>query len=603
MGITNSFTEPFFTGGTVVSQVPAIYEVAVDGRGYFLDLESPYSQGLKHSSIPLIRQQADQADEPGETSLNPEDLWRRSVDTWHLGAGQTYLDASDSDRGRFRRSKGIDPWTQGQITLHQATDQKVTSTNDVQLLAVAGGYLYLLDGDTLQYTLDIDAASFTGVGGVFNNARSIASDGYNVWVVDDTDLYYTNRGTTTYTAWLPTPQPGSLVRYVKGMLFVVSGTTIYNPGAQDTNAVQVFDHPNRDWTWVDIAEGPNAVYLGGYAGDKSIIYRTAFNTTLSVLDVPTVAATLPDGEVVRSLQGYLGFVLVGTDKGLRFAVASSDGGLELGDLIRLTPVQCFEPQDRFVWFGWSNYDGDSTGLGRVDLRSLNGTQPAYASDLMATGQGATTSVVTFEDRRVFCVAGLGTFAQSASKVVSGTVDSGLIGFRLSSSKTALFLETQHRQGEGSYQAAISVDESTFVNVGTAAPTSQTEAGLETVSTGQLVGELFEIRFTLNRSPLDDTQAPVIGRSTLRADPQAPRRYKIQVPIMLAETVQGQSFDIAFERQQIKALAQSRRPVNYQEGITSYTVIVEDFEWVPYARTGPYNFDYSGTLNVTLKTLS
>src|SRR5690242_10959734 len=75
------------------------------------------TDGYQHESIPLIRQQADNSSRPGEQSLNPDDLWRRSAETWEAGGGQNYYDRSFSTDGMFRTSTGIDPSVKGQITL------------------------------------------------------------------------------------------------------------------------------------------------------------------------------------------------------------------------------------------------------------------------------------------------------------------------------------------------------------------------------------------------------------------------------------------------------------------------------------------------------
>jgi hypothetical protein len=609
MAITAPLTYPFFTGGAKSTDVPAIWDVALDGRGYLLDLES---NQFRHQSIPLIRQQADTSDTPGEQSLNPEDLWRRSIDSWHQGAGQTYYDANDSNEAQYHTSKGIDPWTRGQVSLLHDTAQKRASANTNVQVVACGDRLYLLDGDTLAYTTDVTAGtvSWTFISYDFDNAHSVASDGFYVWVVDDTDIWYVTRSDDTVNNWAGTPtRPGTLVSYAKGRLFVANGSTVTNLFAQGVTDVDDIDADttgvNPDWTWTDIAAGETAIYLAGYSGDKSLIYRTAFDDATGSLSSPTVAAVIPDGEIVRSLQGYLGFLLIGTDKGVRFAVAGGNGDLQLGDLIPTSPVQCFEPQDRFVWFGWTDYDDTSTGLGRIDLRTLNGTQPAYASDLMAATQGDVTSVVTFQNLRVFTVAGDGVWVQSSDYVYSGEITSGLIGFRLSTSKTALYLETQHRKGAGEMQAAVSADEGTFVSVGRRVTTTANSSGVSSTVVGQLRGELFEIKHTLYSDNYE--ASPVLGRTTLRVDPQAPRRERITLPIVLMEYIESDTgvvrrMDVAAEFARLRALATTRLPVSLQIGRQTYTVIVEDFEFVTHENVGDASFAFSGVMNTVVKTV-
>jgi hypothetical protein len=112
-----------------------------------------------------------------------------------------------------------------------------------------------------------------------------------------------------------------------------------------------------------------------------------------------VAATLPDGEIARSISGYLGYVVIGTDKGVRFSVADGDGNLTLGALIPTTePVYCAEGQDRFVWYGLSQFPNNAPygGLGRMDLSAFTGDlTPAYATDINSPSTGAVQAITTY----------------------------------------------------------------------------------------------------------------------------------------------------------------------------------------------------------------
>ncbi len=58
------------------------------------------------------------------------------------------------------------------------------------------------------------------------------------------------------------------------------------------------------WTWSSIAEGRGAIYIAGYAGDKSAIFKIAPDST-GALGAAVSVADIPRGETVRSLFGYL----------------------------------------------------------------------------------------------------------------------------------------------------------------------------------------------------------------------------------------------------------------------------------------------------------
>src|SRR5690348_16964291 len=222
MGLTALLDTPLFTGSATVSVNQGEWDVALDGRPYLIDRKA---NAHVHKSIQLLRGQSDQADEPGEQSINPEDFWRRSQHTWHHGAGQTHLDRgretavspAESDRGRFRSSKGVNIWTENELSLMTDTDQKVSSANTNLYLCPAGSRLYLTDGATLKYTSDVtvDTPTFSTVTGVPTTAAtSICSDGYNVWTAHGADGIYATTNATTSTAAYITDAV-ELVAYVK----------------------------------------------------------------------------------------------------------------------------------------------------------------------------------------------------------------------------------------------------------------------------------------------------------------------------------------------------------------------------------------------------
>src|SRR5712672_2336625 len=114
MTFWRNFHTPFYNGQAAATvAVGALYYVALAGRGYMLDKAQQGDLGYGFASIPLVDGHSFQRQSGflGERTLNVEDYWRRSSDTFHLGAGQLFADHDDSDPGRFRSSKGADPWT------------------------------------------------------------------------------------------------------------------------------------------------------------------------------------------------------------------------------------------------------------------------------------------------------------------------------------------------------------------------------------------------------------------------------------------------------------------------------------------------------------
>jgi hypothetical protein len=587
MRFGSRLTSSFYSGAALSSLVPGVYPVSLNGRPYLLDDSKPFVQ----RTVPLLRQQADASASPGEASINPEDLWRRSVESWHHGAGQTSYDRADSDPFRFRSSKGVDVWTQHALSLLPGTGQELASANTNLQLAVAGSRLYALDGTALKFTTDVasaGAATWTAVTGMPGAAgTSIASDGFNVWTANAANgVYTTNRGSGAAAQLVTTALDATaIVGYVKGRLMVGWKNSLYNITSAVAAALPtaLMTQPNTDFVWVGFAEGPTALYAAGYSGDKSLIYRTTAKADATALDAPVVAGRLPDGEIIRAIAGYLGFLLIGSDKGWRLAALSDAGDIvTMSDLIPTgSAVRCFEPQDRFVWYGLTNYDASSTGLGRGDLSVFTkGLNPAYASDLMVTGQGAVLSVVTFQNQRVLAVSGLGIYTSTAALVASGTVDGGSFGYGLSDPKVAMALDVAHEPLlHGAHSAYLAVDGGTFNLIGrhfVGVPEGRFPAG-------QRSGERFEVRLSLERDGTTTTAGPTLTRWTFLAEPVPSRSYLWELTLLLTEVALcldevERHHDVAEEIDDIRSLVGGDALVAFQSGNKARPVFVKDFEF-------------------------
>lgn len=572
------FAAPFFSGSTTAADVPGRFDCALNGRGYMIDTAG--EQAYTRRPIQMLRAQADGSASFGEQTLSPEELSRRSQDSWDHGAGQTFLDRADSDNRRFRSSKGIDVWERWALKLLPATASKLASASTNLSMAVAGSRLYLTDGTNLRFTPDL--TSWTVATGTPSAATGIASDGFNVYTAHGSNgVYKTNRGVGAATS-LATGT-ADVVGYCLGRLMVAAGASLFNvtnltgPAALPA---ALFTHGNTDWRWTGFASGQSGIYAAGYSGDKSAVYRITIKADGTGLDQPTVAATLLDGEIVTAIDTYVGgIVLVGTSKGVRFGIENGDGTIQLGGYIATSsPVLCFEPQDEYVWYGLSNYDSVSTGLGRLHPTVLVDLTPAYASDLMATGQGAVTSAATFLNTRLFAVSGVGVFQEQASKVSVGTLDTGLIGFGIPDNKVAMFCDVKVRSAVDTNRAYISVDGSTFDLIGTRSTTSS-----DPFQVGEQVGETFEIRHELVNADADPTAGPIITRYTLRAYPNPHQGEVLTVPIRLFDKVDTrgatpQTYDVTREYEVIRLLQQSRQLVAFQIGDESLTVLVDDHQF-------------------------
>lgn len=615
LGLAVAFDETYYTevdpttsgsiGSSTNPDVPAVWDVAVGGHGYMIDKDP--QAAFHHESIPTLRPVFIEADSLGEKQINPESTWRSSQNTWHKGSGQRHLDLTDSDPDYYWQSKGVDPWTKWQISLLPDVNLERASVNGNLLLAVAGEYLYLADGSHVYYTTDL--VTFTAVASTPAAAvTALCTDGFTIYMGFTGDgIYTTTRGSSgAATHFVTDAVTVESLGYVKGRLMASVGNLLYNVIASGAMPAPLMTHPNADFTWVGYGAGPSALYAAGFSGTTSEVYRVTITSDGTALSAPIEATPgIPSGEVLNTIGSYLGFVFLGSNLGVRMCETNSDGSLTLGALIESGACRCFTGQSRFVWFGWDDFDSESSGLGRMDLTIVNTSgAPAYASDLMAPAQDPVVDVETFNGLTVFTVAGVGLYAQSTALVEQGFLDSGLITYDLSDDKVALYLDV--RNGEpmfGTIQASLSTDSGPFQFIGQLTDTGQTQTQM-TVS--ELRGYTFEIRETLVRDTITPTNGPTVVRHTVESLPAVDSGLFMFVPVLLIEQVtagndQDMQMDVAAERAFLYALLESNTRVIYQEAGSSFPVTVDDLQWTAQNMTEDRSA-WNGSCQLKLKSI-
>jgi hypothetical protein len=596
--------------------VPSIFPVALGGFPYTLDLNNPSGGNFfRCDSIALLRTQADNARTAGESSVSPEIFWRRSFDSWHLGQGQTNADRDTSSPYRFRSSKGMDVWSKGQLkSLNNTEVQNPETANANVGLVAAGSRLYTFNGNTTYFTTSTSGTwSWTTVTGTpANEPAGIVSDGLNVWIAHTDAIWKTN--TTISTAASFTNAPAGTwtgIWFNKGKLFgsISTGKMYEISGAGVATLVSGADRSTLGFTWTASAGVGGSHYFAGYNGDKSLIFKSALSADGVALSALVVAGELPDGENVLHLGSYLGYLIIGTSKGVRFASANtspdsgSNGYITIGGLIQTgQPVYASEGQDRFVWFGWGNYDANSSGLGRMDLSEFTAPlTPAYASDLMAGWPSLSTNsetpiaanpilgdvkyVVTYNDKRVFAIAGKGVFAEATTKVYQATLSTGLISHGIIDNKFAAFLDARLEPfvAGSKMQLSHASNSGAFTVTGAVTEVDATYSG-EFYIGGS--GSTFETKVTFG----DITPATLLTADVtctgfmLRSYPAPKRVSKFTVPIALFDNVSVKDRDFAGDPskdfQYLYGLHQLQLPFTYQEGDISYTVVMDDYQWLP-----------------------
>jgi len=602
----------FYSGTSAGSQlVPDVFPVAINGRPYMLDLAS--NQFTRQFDA-RVRDSVDQSTEPGEAALNPQGLWRRSQSSWHYGAGQEYSDTADAEAYRFNTSKGVNPWTKGRLTLLPDTSQVLSSANSNLYMVTADTRLYLSDGQNIKYTTDL--SSFTTVTGTAaSNIYSLTSDGYHVFYsYANGDIDQTKADISTSSAYITGIEAGKM-GYVKGRLMVggqaadkhkLWNITHTPGGSAQNNPSALYTHPNTNFEWVGFAAGQNQIYCAGFAGNKSFVYKTAVKADGSALDIPTVAAELPLGEIITAIHGYLGFVVIGLKDGFRFCSADDNGNLVVGPKIVLgSQVDEFAGIGQYIYFSYKNFDSTSTGIGRMDISVFISTnQPAYASDLMVTGQGAIPDVHEFNNQPVFTVAGLGLYKQHATNLVSsGFLRSGIYRWGVPDAKFVPKLDLRCLPLDGSITLSVAGDDGVFSDFTTFDVEGQSEKTFDGSESRVFEAEL---KVTLTRATTASL-GPTLTRVMARAYAAPLRSLVFQVPILMHHrlSVGGREYfqNVDYELLLLRDLVETPRIVSYQENEETFPVIIENVQMLTRQVANVHNAnDFEGTAIVVMRSV-
>jgi hypothetical protein len=258
---------------------------------------------------------------------------------------------------------------------------------------------------------------------------------------------------------------------------------------------------------------------------------------MPTLTSAVVAAELPSGEIVEKIFYYLGYMMIGTNQGMRAATASDqDGSLGYGPLIVETsqPVYDFAARDHYIWAA-SGIGALNGGLIRLDLSNeLEPLRFAYANDLeiSQTAEHYTTAVafIGATNRLAFATAHEATdgaiYLESATELVpSGYITTGNIRYgtlepknfkrllgRGDFSKGSMTLETVDKDGVEydhiSYDSSIPPIEITTLSPGTAQ-------------------EYVAYKFIMYRDATDGTKGPIFKGYQAKATIATPRQRLMQ----------------------------------------------------------------------------
>ena len=389
------------------------YDIAIGGLPFILATngERPYGR----RTAPFKKEQFDNTNEPGEQSLTG--WWIRSQMSFHGGSGINFFDPATNDENghyRFADSKGINVWTKGEATLLKNCTQGHNTTGAIRANGRSFQTVHSIqwsgnNGVLMHDEYDVDKINVTNPGtpvhfidynaGTDTPVFAICNDGTTAYWITNTATKKTvyKKALTLTSSDADTKMfdevgliSNATMEYIKDRIVMCADNKVYEFAATATAMpTTIYTHPVTSHTYSSITASGPAIYIAGYNGIQSTIQKFTLNTSgaMPTLTSAVVAAELPVGEVVHKIYYYLGYMMIGTNKGIRVAtVNDQDGSINYGPLIVETDQPCYDfaARDHFVWCATSV--AGNPGVIRVDLSTeIEPLRFAWANDLYYDG--------------------------------------------------------------------------------------------------------------------------------------------------------------------------------------------------------------------------
>lgn len=387
------------------------YDVAVGGLPFIYAIGDarPYTR----QTAPFRKDQFDNGAEPGEQSLTG--WWLRSQMSFHSGSGIKFFDPATTDENghyRFADSKGVDVWTKGQVTLLKDSVPTHITTGSVEANGRRTQSLRSIEwngakGVLLHDEYDVDKIDATGTETHFINYNTGTADKVYAICDDGTTAYWITNSSTKKEVYkkaltLDHTTAGTLMfdeiglisnatmEYVKDRIVMCADNKVYEfSTAAVAMPTAVYTHPTASHLYTSITASGPAIYIAGYNGIQSTIQKFTLSSAgvMPTLTSAVVAAELPVGEIVHKIHYYLGYMVIGTNQGMRVAqVSDQDGSINYGPLIVETTQPCYDfaSRDHYVWCATSV--NSEPGVIRIDLSNeIEPLRFAWANDVYYAG--------------------------------------------------------------------------------------------------------------------------------------------------------------------------------------------------------------------------
>jgi hypothetical protein len=417
----------------------------------------------------------------------------------------------------------------------------------------------------------------------------------------------------------------AVMEYTKERIVMCVNDKVYEFSSSATVLpTAVYSHNDPDHIFTSITSSGAAIYIAGYSGIQSNIYKFTLTTSSGAMPTLTsaiTAAELPVGEITFKIAYYLGNMAIGTNQGMRMAdVNSLDGSITYGALIFESdqPVYDFAFRDRYIWAA-TGVEGQA-GVTRVDMgQPLGNLLFPYAYDLYNpsdTLNHYTTACAFLGDtnRLAFCNAGNGAdgtiYVESASTLVAeGTLRTGYVRYNTLELKIFKLMQARvDTTNGGLYIDSIDYADN-FYRIGTF--TQESNVPEVNINYPQASQEYLGFQFTLTRSTTDTSKGPLFTGYQIKALPAIPRQRLIQYPLSCYDHesdhfgvevgFEGSAYDRMTQLESIENVGDTIRVEDFRTG-ESYIGLIEELDFRNATPSDKRFTGYGGTLLVTIRTV-
>lgn len=546
-------TSTFLVQGSDVSTytnalVGSVYEVGINGVGYMLADRTEQDLQYRRQTTTLTRpQRYAQGNTPFSEAIERYTFigWA----DWRDGAGQRLRHRDDSTPAAFYDSEGINPFVSTGLELLPATVLTLTNAYSNPLSVIASNKLYSLTGtNTVTEVASIGGATtpFTVAGQT--TSLAMASDGTNWYLGDGANVHRGATGADPGAAW--STVDARVMAWAADRLCVAYPSSGSTPNVFSTlNTTGVEEVANGRITLpvgstiTSITGGDGYVWFAARRNQQGLVYAWKAGAA----DSPFVAFEFPAGQFPQSLGFYLGNVFVRTVEPLSaggakasiYRAATSAGRLvptlvtQLESTTDDHTLGAWGGDDRFGMFSWKKVAASgASGVGAIDLSTGGYARWLYAPSAAANGD--VVSVLNWNGRTVFSIAGYGVCHEGTAPLATGNLKTDLADLGTSLSKVFSQLKADLAPlptggtlvVEYSMDGGASYSPTTFTLSGAGLQTLQGEIAKQNVT--------LCLRITLTAA----ATSPVLRSLTVRAHPLGLADQVLVLPINCSDVLAG-----------------------------------------------------------------